>query len=147
MKKILFALFAIMAFAMTACQDKYEEVDPGTPSNPEKNCAGTYTGTWSRTFEGTVVTGEGTVTISPTEDSYVCEVVVDCPELSLNGEKDYSIANINAAQVFFQSSTNNIAPFFTGKVEKDGSVTMSFNKIVKEGRKSYSYQYSFEGKR
>lgn len=145
MKKILLALFAFMAFAMTACQDKYEEVDPGAPSNPEKTGAGVYTGTWSRTFEGVTTTAEGTITIAPGETNYVCEVTVDCPELALNAATDNSIANINPALAFYQSTANNIALSFYGRIQKDGSIEMNFSKIVKEGRKSLNYVYSFEG--
>ncbi len=147
MKRIFFALFAVLAFAMTACQDKYEEVDPGTPSNPEKTCAGVYTGTWSRTFDGATTTGEGTITITPTDERYICEIKVNCPDLGLDETKDFSVANINPSFTFNQPVSNNIAPLFTGKVLSDGTIVMNFNKIVKEGRKSYSYQYAFEGRK
>lgn len=142
MKKILFGLFAIMALAFTSCKDEVELVDPGTPQNPEKDCAGVYTGTWTQTVDDVATTATGSVTITPTDSAYVCKVTISCPDFEL---AETAIANITPAHTFFNTMTTDIAASFYGSVNtSDETATINFLRTVKEGRKTTTYYYSFE---
>lgn len=152
MKKILFALFAVMALVLTSCKDKVEPVDPGTPTNPEKTLAGTYTGTWTRTLDGVTETGQGTIVIAPTDERYICTVTISCPSLDDSARPAINItgtdvANITPARTVFNAfgDAEKIAGVFSGKISEANELTMQFTRSIKEGRKTFTYSYTFEG--
>lgn len=146
-KTMLLAL--AVSFTFAACSDDEDGVtNPGTPSNPEIESAGVYSGTWSRSLIGSAdepKAAEGTLTLAAGENAYITNVTAVCAELNV----DYtSIANITPAFAFYNnvatSAENGFGVTFNGKA--DGmTATISFTKTVKEGRKTYNYKYSFEG--
>lgn len=145
MKKIIFAIVALVAtLSLSSCKDEVEYVSPGTPSNPEQTTAGVYAGTWTRTntSDNTVVEGQGTLTLVAGESAYITNVTAVCAAIDM----DYtSTANITPAMAFYSSmSTNGFGTPFNGKA--DGKVaSISFQKTVREGRKTSTFKYEFSG--
>jgi len=146
--KTMFLAFTV-CLAFTACSDDEDGVaNPGAPVHPEIETAGTYTGTWSRTLLGSTddpKTAAGTLVLEASENAYVTKVTASCPDLAV----DYSaLANITPNYSFNNnvatSETNTFGVTFGGAV-KDNTATISFTKSVREGRKTYNYNYTFEG--
>lgn len=150
MKKIFKCLFlaAAMTLSLASCGDEAEIPSTGPVAHPQEETVGTYTGTWSRQELGqeTIVTAPGSAVFSSTEANYVTNIVIKCDELSIDLE---SVANISVGgpgYMFHNTlATNGFGAIFSGTVSKAGEVTLSFKKTVKEGRKSYTYTYTFNG--
>lgn len=146
----MFLAFAA-CLTFTACSDDEDGVaNPGTPTHPETETAGVYTGTWSRSLLGSEdapVTEAGTLTFEASDGAYVTKVTASCTPLKV----DYSaLANITPSYSYYNnvatSETNGFGVTFSGSI-KDGVATISFTKTVKEGRKTYNYNYTFEGRK
>lgn len=153
MKNLLKTMFLAFAayLVFTACSDDEDGVtNPGTPIHPEVEVAGIYSGTWSRSLIGSTdepTTAAGTLTFEASENAYVTKVSATCTTLGI----DYSaLANITPTYNFYNnvaaSTTNGFGVTFSGAI-KESVATISFTKTVKEGRKTYNYTYSFEGKK
>lgn len=147
MKKLLSSifLFTALCLCLTACSDDDEE-SGRVSTNPEQETAGTYVGTWTRELSGgETVTGQGTLTFVAAT-SYVTTVTATCTDLSLDLE---SVANIVLAGDNYAFSnmlaTNGFGATFSGEITQESQASISFTKTVKEGRKSYVYNYSFTG--
>lgn len=146
--KIAFLAFAL-CLTYTSCDTDDEDgvAETGAPTNPEKETAGVYTGTWTREYNGDITTAEGTVTLEAGETAYITNVTAVCTQFSLNNT---SIANITPSGNFFQNiktgTANGFGVTFSGKAQ-DGTATMAFTLTQKAGRKTLTYNYSFEGTR
>ncbi|MGN1375093.1 MAG: hypothetical protein ACI4V5_00915 [Prevotella sp.] len=140
----LFLLFA-MGLTFTACSDDDDNVIVHE-TTPEIATAGTYAGTWTKEMVGgETTTAPGTLELTAA-DKYITNVKVVSSELGLDLE---SVANIAYAgeDVFFSNMnvTNGFGVKFAGSVLSDNTATISFTIVEKSGRKTYTYNYSFEG--
>lgn len=155
MKKILTGMFLLLSVGLgfTACSDDDDDNNKIYDTPPEVVTAGTYTGTWTRETDGVEpATANGTLTFTALSgenaQTYVTNVKAECTELSLDKE---SVANITYAGTGFLFSNmavaNGFGTKFNGTISADGVATIAFTLTVKEGRKTYVYNYSFEGKK
>lgn len=150
MKKILSGIFLMltMGLTFTACGDDDDDNVITHETTPEISSAGTYSGTWTKEqVGGDTKTASGTLVLTAGE-KYTTNVKVESVELGLNKE---SIANISyAGNDYFFSNMNAANGFgvkFNGSILADNSATIFFTVTEREGRKTYTYNYSFSGKK
>lgn len=147
MKNILKALFLVFAcFGFAACSDEVGYIDPGAQGNPEKEIQGTYTGTWTQEYNGEVTTAQGTVTFTPTDNAYVTNVEVSCPDFNIELKGIANVVNFEGGYKFFnqEASNNGFGVVFDGTViNKEASI--KFTLSVRSGRYQYLYNYTFAG--
>lgn len=152
MKTIIKTLFVFLTLAMTmvSCREDYKMPDTGAAINPEKEIAGTYVGVWirdnvtsgdSEQYPGTLVIGAST--------AYVITITTTCDDLDLQLESLSTVANVtwntaNEYNFYNLLSTNPFGTTFSGKVINK-EATLTYNKIVKEGRKEVEYNFTFDG--
>lgn len=154
MKKIIYGMLFLLATGLgfTSCGDD-DDVNPISHSTtPEIESAGTYTGTWTKEqVGGDITTGSGTLTLSATDaegktTKYITYVTVSSDELNLSKSSN---ANISYANDFYwfsnMNTTNGFGTKFNGKVNADGSAVIAFTLVEKVGRKTYTFNYTFEG--
>lgn len=149
---MLFLLATGMGF--TSCSDDDEDITISHSTTPEIASAGTYSGTWTKEqVGGETTTAPGTLVLAATDaegksEKYITYVTVSSAELKL--EKS-SNANISYANDFYwfsnMNTTNGFGTKFSGKINADGSATISFSLTEKQGRKTYVFNYSFTGKK
>ena len=149
---MLFLLATGMGF--TSCSDDDEDITISHSTTPEIASAGTYSGTWTKEkVGGETTTASGTLVLAATDaegksEKYITYVTVSSAELKL--EKS-SNANISYANDFYwfsnMNTTNGFGTKFSGKINADGSATVAFTLVEKSGRKTYTYNYTFEGKK
>ena len=156
MKKIICGMLFLLATGMgfTSCSDDDEDITISHSTTPEIASAGTYSGTWTKeTVGGETTTASGTLVLAATDaagnsEKYITYVTVSSAELKL--EKS-SNANISYANDFYwfsnMNTTNGFGTKFSGKINADGSATISFSLTEKQGRKTYVFNYSFTGKK
>ena len=149
---MLFLLATGMGF--TSCSDDDEDITISHSTTPEIASAGTYSGTWTKEkVGGETTTASGTLVLAATDaegksEKYITYLTVSSAELKL--EKS-SNANISYANDFYwfsnMNTTNGFGTKFSGKINADGSATVSFTLVERSGRKTYTYNYTFEGKK
>ena len=149
---MLFLLATGMGF--TSCSDDDEDITISHSTTPEIASAGTYSGTWTKEkVGGETTTASGTLVLAASDaegksEKYITYVTVSSAELKL--EKS-SNANISYANDFYwfsnMNTTNGFGTKFSGKINADGSATVSFTLVERSGRKTYTYNYTFEGKK
>lgn len=156
MKKIICGMLFLLATGMgfTSCSDDDEDITISHSTTPEIASAGTYSGTWTKEkVGGETTTASGTLVLAATDaegksEKYITYVTVSSAELKL--EKS-SNANISYANDFYwfsnMNTTNGFGTKFSGKINADGSATVSFTLVERSGRKTYTYNYTFEGKK
>ena len=156
MKKIICGMLFLLATGMgfTSCSDDDEDITISHSTTPEIASAGTYSGTWTKEqVGGETTTAPGTLVLAATDaegksEKYITYVTVSSAELKL--EKS-SNANISYANDFYwfsnMNTTNGFGTKFNGKVNADGSATVAFTLVERQGRKTYTYNYTFEGKK
>lgn len=156
MKKIICGMLFLLATGMgfTSCSDDDEDITISHSTTPEIASAGTYSGTWTKEkVGGETTTASGTLVLAATDaegksEKYITYVTVSSAELKL--EKS-SNANISYANDFYwfsnMNTTNGFGTKFSGKINADGSATVAFTLVEKSGRKTYTYNYTFEGKK
>lgn len=155
MKKIIYGMLFLMSmgFGFTSCGD--DDDNPIThTSTPEVESAGVYNGTWTKEqVGGETTTGTGTLTLSASDaegktTKNVTFVTAKCEDLALDKS---STANITFANDFFwfnsMTASNGFGTKFNGKVSADGTAVIAFSLIQKVGRKTYTFNYTFEGKK
>lgn len=151
-------LMATLVLTLSSCRDEADIPDHGAAINPEKEIEGTYTGTWTKTQRGstaepTVV--DGTLTFTATEEAYIANVKIACAgdELGFTNTAsftcDESRTNVvkQSSQYMFYNTldTSGIGTKFNGTVSFGGEATMKFSKSIKSGRKTYTYDFVFNG--
>ena len=156
MKKIICGMLFLLATGMgfTSCSDDDEDITISHSTTPEIASAGTYSGTWTKEqVGGETTTASGTLVLAATDaegksEKYITYVTVSSAELKL--EKS-SNANISYANDFYwfsnMNTTNGFGTKFSGKINADGSATVSFTLVERSGRKTFTYNYTFEGKK
>lgn len=156
MKKIICGMLFLLATGMgfTSCSDDDEDITISHSTTPEIASAGTYSGTWTKEqVGGETTTAPGTLVLAATDaegksEKYITYVTVSSAELKL--EKS-SNANISYANDFYwfsnMNTTNGFGTKFSGKINADGSATIAFTLVERVGRKTYTFNYTFEGKK
>ena len=156
MKKIICGMLFLLATGMgfTSCSDDDEDITISHSTTPEIASAGTYSGTWTKEqVGGETTTAPGTLVLAATDaegksEKYITYVTVSSAELKL--EKS-SNANISYANDFYwfsnMNTTNGFGTKFNGKINADGSATVAFTLVERQGRKTYTFNYTFEGKK
>ena len=149
---MLFLLATGMGF--TSCSDDDEDITISHSTTPEIASAGTYSGTWTKEkVGGETTTASGTLVLAATDaegksEKYITYVTVSSAELKL--EKS-SNANISYANDFYwfsnMNTTNGFGTKVNGKVNSDGSAVVAFTLVEKVGRTTYTFNYTFEGKK
>ena len=147
---MLFLLATGMGF--TSCSDDDEDITISHSTTPEIASAGTYSGTWTKEqVGGETTTAPGTLVLAATDaegksEKYITYVTVSSAELNLDKSSN---ANISYANDFYwfsnMNTTNGFGTKFSGKINADGSATIAFTLVEREGRKTYTYNYTFEG--
>lgn len=145
MKKSLIILLA--AISLLACK-KNEEIK--FDKTASEGITGTYQGTWTRSLDDDVVSGEGFVTFTATDDPYVCVVTATCDNPAINRSGIANVAHSDYEYVFYNNSVKEEAGFgakFSGRVYKDGSVDMQYTVEEVVGRFKNTYQFTFVGQK
>ena len=154
MKKIICGMLFLLATGMgfTSCSDDDEDITISHSTTPEIASAGTYSGTWTKEqVGGETTTAPGTLVLAATDaegksEKYITYVTVSSAELNLDKSSN---ANISYANDFYwfsnMNTTNGFGTKFSGKINADGSATIAFTLVEREGRKTYTYNYTFEG--
>lgn len=153
MKKFLVAALAIMtmSFGFTSCED-----DLGGDSNytivsdPTTVVVGTYNGIYTRTLDGESETADGAIEISAgsskeyvnvtfkaCKDMGLAEVTVPC-NIAQKGDSRFIITNGAGAK-------NALGTSFRLYVDNNKDLQANFLLTVKNGRKSYEYDFLFLG--
>ena len=152
MKKLLYSIVALLALgtSFVACSDDDEVSSSLNASQtPEIAAEGTYSGEWVQILDGDSVWSSGSIIITRTDPAYCADITFNCEDFSLT---QTSVANITYAGntesfVFGNSSTENgLGTSFTGRID-NGSASAMFSLTQKSGRKSYTYDYRFNGTR
>ena len=156
MKKIICGMLFLLATGMgfTSCSDDDEDITISHSTTPEIASAGTYSGTWTKEkVGGETTTASGTLVLAATDaegksEKYITYVTVSSADLNLDKSSN---ANISYANDFYwfsnMNTTNGFGTKFSGKINADGSATVSFTLVERSGRKTYTYNYTFEGKK
>lgn len=130
---------ACLSVAFTACVEDIDTPDRGPQSNPEKEIAGTYDGTWTLTYKEGTESGEyeaqGTVDVTPTEFAYAANIAInaDFPQAPKYSLEKTSAANIspltNATtfQVYNSVTPNGFTKEVDSNDEKGNPVVLSVN--------------------
>ncbi len=145
MKKSLIILLA--AISLLACK-KNEEIK--FDKTASEGITGTYQGTWTRSLNDDVVSGEGFVTFTATDDPYVCVVTATCDNPAIGRSGIANVAHSDYEYVFYNNSVKEEAGFgtrFSGRVYKDNSIDMQYSVEEQVGRFKNTYQFSFEGEK
>lgn len=143
MKKSLIILLA--AISLLACK-KNEEIK--FDKTASEGITGTYQGTWIRSLDDDVVSGEGFVTFTATDDPYVCVVTATCDNPAIGRSGIANVAHSNYEYTFYNNSVDESAGFgakFSGRVYKDKTVDMQYSVEEQVGRFKKIYNFSFVG--
>lgn len=151
MEKILRNIFMVMALccAFTACSDDDDDNAASVMNqNASAETAGVYSGTWTRTLNSVPTEAQGTLTLTASDDVYITNVTATCAELDINLSSTANILGVNNEYTFYNTYKDNgfaAETGFTGTVSSANEATISFRKVVREGRRTYTYDYTFKG--
>ena len=98
MKKSLIILLA--AISLLACK-KNEEIK--FDKTASEGITGTYQGTWTRSLDDDVVSGEGFVTFTATDNPYVCVVTATCDNPAIGRSGSANGAHSDYDYVFYNN--------------------------------------------
>ncbi|MBQ6062209.1 MAG: hypothetical protein IJK42_05185 [Prevotella sp.] len=140
----------MMGLALNSCNDDEngEDAPYSFSQTPERDAQGTYIGTFTRTQVGTTEgeSGEGTLTITPTDTAYVAVLKFESESLNLSTHVRVNIAHSNGGYVFSNHVTdNNIQSKIGGHINEARVVNTTFQLRQRQGRSTKVYNYSFEG--
>lgn len=148
MKNIIKTLLLfLVCVGFASCSNEVGVPDPGPQGNPEKEIAGSYTGSFSKILNGEASgsEGEGTITFTPSDSPYVTTVNVSCPDLNLDMTSTANVVNYSEGYLYYnREPKNGFGVVFDGRVI-DKKATIKFTLTIKEGRKQYLYNYTFSG--
>ena len=145
MKKLLIILVA--AVALIGCK---QNEDIRFDKTASEGIAGTYVGTWTRTLNDDVVSGEGSITFVASDQANVGTISAFCENPAINRTGIVNVAHADYEYVFYNNSTKDEAGFgakFSGRVYKDGSVDMQYSVEEQVGRFRNTYQFTFVGQK
>lgn len=148
MKNIIKSLFLILvSVGLASCNEEVGYIDPGPQGNPEKEIAGTYSGTWTKTLQSTGAseTAIGTITFTPGDRAYVANVHVSCPDLNVDMESAANVVNYSDGFTYYnQDAKNGFGLAFEGRI-KGNVATIKYTQSVKVGLKQSIYVFTFSG--
>lgn len=148
MKNIFKTLFCfLLIVGLASCNEEVGYPDPGPAGNPEKEIAGTYTGTWTKTnaSNGSVTTGAGTITFTPGDRAYVTDVKVESAELKIDMQSLANVVNYTEGYMFYNRETKNgFGTVFDGRIVK-GEASIKYSISQKVGLKQTIFNYTFTG--
>lgn len=158
MKKLfnIFMVACLAIFGFASCEPEGLVDNTPVTGQPEVDAAGVYVGSWTQELDGAIVEGEGAVTLTP-DTAYVVSVSVAAApavNFAVNLTEMSSVANIvqdsKYGTKFYNSvATNGFGTLFRGSTyvnaEGQEALSLNFTITVKEGRKSYAYNYAFVG--
>lgn len=150
MNKILNLLLALLMISFVSCREDADTPDTGAVIHPEKEAAGTYSGTWE-VFKGEdkelQASYPGTITIAPSEYAYVCSVTTTCDGYAeIGGTGAANILKQSRAYKFYnETTTNGLGSVFQGAIDFNGDASMSYSKAVKSGRVTTMFYFEFVG--
>lgn len=150
--KILLPAVA-MIFSLSSCDGDAEIPDRGPVAHPQEETKGIYTGEWTRSYEENLetisATSAGTAEFIPGDANYVTSIAISCAEFDIDLQSNANISLGGEGYMFHNTvNTNGFGAVFQGTIRKsDMSVWLTYKKTVKEGRKSVTYTYVFNGKR
>ena len=145
MKKILIILVAAMA--LIGCK-KNEVIH--FDKTASEGIAGTYYGTWTRTLNDDVVSGEGIILFEATDDPNVAIISAFCENPAVDRIGISNVAHSDYEYVFYNNSTKEEAGFgakFSGRVYKNNTIDMQYSVEEQVGRFKNTYQFTFKGER
>jgi len=155
MKKFIYSMFAVAAlgFGFASCDDDSSDEVIKHAQNAAVSAAGTYNGTWERTStkDGSVTTGDGTITIESVSES-VCTITFSDPASKIEAS---SPANVFWAgkkiyinqQVGSGNDENKLGKAFTVIIQEDGSIEASYKAEIRQGLKKIETICVFSGKK
>ena len=151
MRKLFYIFIAtsVLGLSFASCSDDDDDVRTYV-NTPEIDAKGVFEGTYSRVQSGLTdtVTAMGQLTIIPTDSAYVADVLLICDELSLSATVASNIAHANDGYIFsnnlLTNATNNP---FAGRISDDQNIEVHFTIKQRSGRKTVTYNYTFEGVR
>lgn len=148
MKNIVKSLFLILVcVGFASCNEEVGYIDPGPQGNPEKEIAGTYNGTWTRTLQSTGAeeTATGTITFTPSDKAFITNVHVSCPELKVDMESAANVVNYSDGYMYYnQDSKNGFGLPFEGRI-KGNVATIKYTQSIKVQLKQSIYVFTFNG--
>ena len=145
MKKLFIILVA--AVALIGCK---QNEDIRFDKTASEGIAGIYEGTWTRTLNDDVVSGEGSITFVASDQANVGTITAFCENPAINRTGIVNVAHADYEYVFYNNSTKDEAGFgakFSGRVYKDGSVDMQYSVEEQVGRFRNTYQFTFVGQK
>ncbi len=143
MKKILTILFAVVCLA--AC-NQHESIK--FDKTASEGIAGTYVGTWTRTLNEDVVSGEGTVVFAATEDAHLASIAASCENPAINRQGIANVAHSDHEYVFYNNAAaGEFGTRFSGRVYKDGNIEMQYSVEEQVGRFKNIYTFTFVGQK
>ncbi len=152
MKKILFMILAafVVGFAFVSCSDD-DDTNPKVGTNPERDAAGTYYGTYTKLAEGTsdTIVGSGSLVVTATENAYCATISFVSSELDFDVSAVSNITYANDGFKFWNANgdgTDNLS-VFSGTIFGNGSAEAYFSALVYSGRTSTKYNFTFEGQK
>ncbi|MBQ9357891.1 MAG: hypothetical protein IJT98_11475 [Prevotella sp.] len=156
MKRILSFIIYPFSFALalsatlSSCDDDdLTAYGPSFQTAAQQDAQGTFEGTFYRVQVGTTDTLEasGTFTITATDTLNRARITYASEQMDELAKTEPIAANIAHADqgyTFFNRSGDNA---LLGRVTNDRTMSASFTKAVRSGRKTVRYNYIFEGKR
>lgn len=137
----------------TACSSNDEDPTYAHSETPEKEAAGTYTGTFTRLQVNSSTaepeTGEGTMIITPSENVNVAIMQFTCESLNITTANiPVNITFDNAGILFSNHSVSNpLGAPITGRISSEKGVNTNFQLKIRIGRSTKTYNVGFTGKR
>ena len=152
MKKYIFSAIAALALSCTfvACGDDNDDPSISYDTTAAQGSAGTYSGTWTRTGDEGVDQFSGSVTLAAASEGNVTNVTISCPDADINATSVANVWHSNYGYQFFNqtvSDANTLGAAFSGRIDENNSMSMSFTISQKVGRKNYQFKYEFIGKK
>ena len=149
MRKTLFLLLTILPLFVSCNKDEDHNYGPSFQTPAQQDAQGTYQGTFIRVQVGTTdsLVAAGTLTITATDTLNRARITYasdDMEELAKTTPIAANIAHADIGFTFYNKSGDNA---LLGRITDTKSMTVSFTKAVRTGRKTVRYNYSFDGRR
>lgn len=139
-----------LALTLTSCNDDDDAIyGPSFQTAAQQDAQGTFEGTFYRVQVGTTDTlqANGTLTITATDTLNRARITYASEQMEELAKTLPVAANISHADkgfIFYNRSGDNA---MLGRIEDDNTMSASFTKAVRSGRKTVRYNYSFEGRK
>lgn len=145
MKAKLYIALALFVGLFASCEQKEEvRVYPNTAS---QDIAGTYSGTWTLTNDkGESSEAIGTIAFTATDQAYVANIMVTA-EGSADRTDVCNVSHANDGLVFYNNVGTAFGAKFSGEIDANGNILMSYTITETQGRFQVTNSYNFSGAR